>query len=73
MVFVLSRVGLVAVIVGQFVESLIMTNPVTSDFSAWYAPAGNFTIILVAVLLLYGFYTALAGQSLLHGRLLDDY
>ena len=60
MVVVLTRVGLVAVIVGQFVRLLLMANPITSDFSAWYAPAGNFAVIVTVLLLVYGFYNCLA-------------
>ncbi len=57
-VFVLTRVGLVAVILGWFVGSLILITPITSDFAAWYASTGNFTILFVAVLLIYGYFAS---------------
>ncbi|MEA1950806.1 MAG: hypothetical protein U9N87_05445 [Planctomycetota bacterium] len=51
-------------IVGRFVCVLIMTNPITSDFGAWYAAAGNFTVLFVAGLLVWDFYLSLAGRPL---------
>ncbi|MBN2295302.1 MAG: serine/threonine protein kinase [Pirellulales bacterium] len=60
-VFILKRVGLVALIVGRFVCVLIMTNPITSDFNAWYSASGNFTVAFVMGLLVWGFYLSLAG------------
>ncbi len=62
MVFVLTRIGLLALITGLFVRSLIIANPVTSNLEAWYAPASEFTVILVVALLIYGFHTAMAGR-----------
>ena len=62
MVFVLTRIGLLALITGLFVRSLINANPITSDFEAWYAPAAEFTVVLIVALTLYGFQTALAGR-----------
>jgi hypothetical protein len=64
-VLVLTRVGLVAVIVGQFVRAVLMANPITADFGAWYAPAGNFAVIVVVLLMIYGFYTCLARRPIL--------
>jgi len=66
MMIVLTRIGLVAMIVGHLVLTLLKTNPITSDLTAWYAPAGNFAVALVGLLLAWGFYTALARGS---GRL----
>ena len=62
MVFVLTRVGLVAMITGLFVESLIIANPITSDLDAWYAPASDFTVVLIVALAIFGFHTALGGR-----------
>jgi hypothetical protein len=70
-VLVLTRVGLLAVIVGQFVRMMIMSNPITADLGVWYSPAGVFAVVLVTALLLYGFRTALAGRPILSPRLLE--
>ena len=68
----LSRVGLVAVMTGLFVNALILASPMTAHWQAWYAPASNFTVLVVAGLACYGFFTALAGQSIFSCRMLDD-
>lgn len=70
-VLVLSRVGLVAVVVGLFVRLMLTTHPITADPAAWYAPAGGFAVAVVAGLLAYGFFTSLTRQPLLGHRLLD--
>ena len=72
LVLVLTRVGLVAAIVAMFVKSVILTNPVTSDFSMWYAPAGSFAVLATVALLLFGFYHALAGQPILSQWLIEE-
>ena len=72
LVLVLTRIGLVAAIVATFVQSVILTNPVTSDFSMWYAPSGGFAVLVAAALLLYGFTHALAGRPILSQRLIDE-
>jgi len=60
---VLTRVGLIAVIVGQFVSLMLRINPVTADPTAWYAAAGNFAVVVVAILLYYGFHTSRATRA----------
>jgi len=60
---VLTRVGLVAVIVGQFVSSMLRIHPVTADPTAWYAAAGNFAVVVVALLLCYGFHASRATRA----------
>ena len=72
LVAILTRVGLVAAIAAVFVKSIITTSPITSDFGAWYAPTAGLSLILVALLLIYGFYTGLAGQSIAARQWLDD-
>jgi len=67
LMMVLTRVGLVAVIVGLFVSTLLRVNPVTSDLTIWYAAAGNFAVVVVAMLVCYGFHASRvsrAGRSL---------
>jgi hypothetical protein len=70
--FVLYRFGLLAMCSGMFIAHLWVFYPMTTEFTAWYAT--DFTIGLIICLALagYGFYTSLAGQSVLSGRLLED-
>ncbi len=60
---VLTRVGLVAMITGHFVECLISITPITIDFDAWYAPSSNATLVMIAALLIYGFSIAVRGHG----------
>ena len=60
-VFVLTRVGFVALAVGLFVQMLLMANPLTLHWDAWYAPAAVFAGLVSIALAGYGFHTA-------HGR-----
>jgi hypothetical protein len=58
------RVGFLAVVVGMFVDAVAILLPVSSNIPAWqmpYAVTGGLIIVLIA---LYGFYTALAGRAL---------
>lgn len=56
----LVRVGLVSLIAGSFVFSLLINSPMTSDIRAWYAPASALAVLLAASLVVYGFVTARA-------------
>ena len=68
--FTLTRVGLVAAMGALFTRSMIVTSPITSDITAWYAPAGSFAIAVVALLLAAAFFTTLAGRPLFSSRLI---
>jgi serine/threonine-protein kinase len=68
----LVRLGLVALMATLFVCFLIMSSPITSDLQAWYAPASGFAVLLMVALLVYGFFTARAGQPVFWHRWLDS-
>lgn len=71
-ILVLARFGLLAAIIFQFYNFLLLNCPLTSDFFAWYGP-GTILVLLVAVsLALYGYYISLAGQPVFRGGLLKD-
>ncbi len=55
---VLTRVGFVALAVGLFVHGLLMANPLTLDWEAWYAPAAVSAGLVTLAVTGYGFYTA---------------
>jgi eukaryotic-like serine/threonine-protein kinase len=57
-VLVLMRVGFVALAIGLFVQTLLMANPLTLHWAAWYAPAAVFAGLVPLTLASYGFYTA---------------
>ncbi|MFY9676491.1 MAG: serine/threonine-protein kinase [Terriglobales bacterium] len=62
--FALVRFGLIALTVAVFVADTLLNVPVTFDFSRWYTPYALAVPLLVLALAFWGFYTALAGQSL---------
>ncbi|HEU4794933.1 MAG TPA: hypothetical protein VFT02_04835, partial [Pyrinomonadaceae bacterium] len=68
----LYRFGLLTTIVALFFLHLLIFQPITSDFTAWYA--GDFVLaaIISLALAIFGFYTSLAGEPLFRGARLDD-
>jgi len=70
-VVILKKVGLLALITGLVVQNVLVVFPMTSHLSRWYANAGLTGIIVIAVLLAYGFYTARAGRPLFTAAALD--
>ncbi len=54
----LTRVGFVALAVGLFVHGLLMANPLTLHWEAWYAPTAVSAGLVTLILAGYGFYTA---------------
>src|SRR6516162_291343 len=68
---VLRRFGLLALVVGLVVQNTLVTFPMTTHLSRWYAAgaiAGMVTIVAVA---LFAMYEALAGQPLFSTKALD--
>jgi len=72
LIWLLYRYGLLAVISALFILHLMIFFPITSDFSAWYAGDYILAIIVALALVVFGFYTSLAGQPLFRGALPDD-
>ena len=71
-IWVLYRYGLLALISSIFFLHLIIFYPVTSDLSAWYAADFVLALIICLALVVFGFYTSLAGEPLFRGDLPDD-
>ena len=70
-VLILKKVGLLALVVGLVVQNVLVVFPMTSHLSRWYANAGLTGIVVIAALLVYGFFTALAGRPIFTGAVLD--
>jgi protein kinase-like protein/zinc ribbon protein len=68
---VLKRFGLLTLIVGLVVQNVLLIFPTTTHFSRWYAATGLTGLAAIAALSAYTFYTALAGQHLFSGELLE--
>jgi eukaryotic-like serine/threonine-protein kinase len=71
-VFVLYRYGFLALVCGLFISHLWVFFAMTTDLTAWYATDFVIALLICVAITIYGFYTSLAGQSLLAGRLLED-
>jgi hypothetical protein len=59
----LLRFGLLAGIITSAVSQLLALGAVL-DFSAWYAGMAAMPVLLVVLLVVYGFRTSLAGRKL---------
>ena len=68
-VWVLYRYGLLALISAIYFLHLHIFYPVTSDFSAWYAADFVLALIIALALVVFAFYTSLAGQPLFRATL----
>jgi len=71
-VWVLYRYGFLALISSLLFMHLMIFYPITSEFSAWYAGDYVLGLIVLLALLVFAFYTSLAGQPLLRASLPDD-
>ncbi|HZM99596.1 MAG TPA: serine/threonine-protein kinase, partial [Pyrinomonadaceae bacterium] len=58
----ISRFGLLATIVAQLFFFLSIAYPLTTDFSAWYAPSTIFALVIALGVAIYGFYISLGGR-----------
>jgi serine/threonine-protein kinase len=71
-IYTLIRFGVLPMVVGIFVSSLLPEFPVTTDFSNWYAGSNIFALATVVLLGAWSFHTALAGRRLFREGLLDS-
>ncbi|MCA1565407.1 MAG: serine/threonine protein kinase [Acidobacteria bacterium] len=69
---VLTRFGLLALIATHFFTHIFPFYPVTTELSAWYATSFLLQLFVLGTVLLYSFYTSLAGQTLFRGQFLED-
>ncbi len=68
----IARLGLITMVFAQTVFVWLLSTLFTTNFSAWYSGNMLLTLAVIVSLLIYGFYTATAGQKLLNNRLLAD-
>ncbi|HTS51217.1 MAG TPA: hypothetical protein VMH05_24890, partial [Bryobacteraceae bacterium] len=65
LLLVMLRFGLVSLIAYSFVELILSLFPITADFSAWYAGASLFALLVIGALAAFAFHASLGGRSLL--------
>ncbi len=68
----IARFGLLAMVSYQVFLDLSFSNAITANFSSWYFGNTIFAAVALLGLAIYGFYTSLAGEPLLKGKLLQD-
>jgi len=69
--WILVRFGVLPMVLGIFVSSVLPAIPLTTDFSSWYAGSTMFGLAVVLALTGYAFHTALAGRPMFTPGLLD--
>ena len=71
-VFLLTRLGFLALTATFVFQSLLMRFPLTTQASAWYSGISLAVILLMAAMAFYGFYTSLGGRPVFGGAVLED-
>ncbi len=61
---VVVRFGLIALAVGIFTANILLSAPLTTNFSMWYSGSTLVAMLFVAALAIWSFHTALAGRPL---------
>ena len=69
--FAVVRFGLVALAIAVLTVNVLLSVPITLDFSNWYAVRTVCVLLSVAAVAAWGFYTSLAGQRLWKDELFD--
>ena len=64
LVFVVARVGMLAMSVLQFFYFMNQFYPYTANFSAWYAGSTLFALVVCIAFAAYGFHASTAGRPL---------
>jgi hypothetical protein len=62
--FTLTKFGVLATVASVYAHFAIQDFPLTTNLSAWYAPAALLGIATLLAIALYGFVTTLRGQRL---------
>ena len=72
LLFVLLRLGLVALISAMLLGSAMFAVPLTTDLSVWYAWPSLLLLGLVFAFYACAFYISLAGRSIVRGSILPE-
>lgn len=69
---ILRRFGLLALVVGFVVQNILVTFPMTTHLSRWYASGAIAGMTIIIAIALFALHSALAGQPLFSAKVLDD-
>jgi len=70
--FISTRLGLFPLIIAFTIDGILSMQPLTANFSAWYADSSLALLIGLLALAGYAFHTSLAGQPVFRDGLLQD-
>ena len=70
-VLALIRFGLITLITAMFVDEVLHSVPITTNFSAWYSGSTIVVVLVVLALAGFAFHTSLGGQKVFEGKLLE--
>lgn len=68
--WVITRFGFLATLASAF-TGVLLSSPITTDLSAWYAGYGLIGVSLVAAMASYGFYTSQGGRPIFRDPLVE--
>jgi hypothetical protein len=71
-VFVIIRFGLLALVANFMVFNILQNFPLTTQGSAWYSGISLTGILLMAVMVFYGFRTSLGGRPVFGSAVLEE-
>ena len=72
-VMVTMRYGLLTAYFCFLFLNVVGSNAITTNFSAWYGPESTLFALSICIgLIIYGFYTSMAGQQIFRGKLLNE-
>jgi hypothetical protein len=69
---VLARFGLLATIIFQFYNFMLLNFPLTSNFRNWYAGTTGFALMITIGFASYGFFCAISGRTAFRRSLLQE-
>jgi hypothetical protein len=69
---ILRRFGLLALVVGLVVQNMLVTFPMTTHLSRWYASGAIAGMVTIVGIALFAAYNALGGQPIFSGAVLDE-
>jgi hypothetical protein len=70
--FLLTRFGLLPIVVNLIEYEILITFPLTTQGSAWYSGLSLAGILLMAALALYAFYVSLGGRPAFGGLAIEE-
>jgi MFS family permease len=68
MLFVLLRFGLLAFVMLEFFNQSLSFFPFTPDLNSWNSGVSQLTLLILAGLILYGFFTSLGGRQVFSSK-----